>query len=75
MNRAWSISTTPPRTWGGETDADAALAIVPYWHYVKDILVPQIQPKRCAEKGAERFAAVGWFHFSGRVHWRRSTGR
>jgi hypothetical protein len=25
-----------------EQDARSALALVPYWHYVKDILLPQI---------------------------------
>ncbi len=44
MNRAWSnLNRTTPDLKAAQADAQAALAIVPYWHYVKDILMPQIQ--------------------------------
>jgi hypothetical protein len=44
MNRAWSnLNHTTPDLKAAQQDAEAALSIVPYWHYVKDILVPQIQ--------------------------------
>jgi hypothetical protein len=44
MNRAWSnLNRTTPDLKAAQQDAEAALAVVPYWHYVKDILVPQIQ--------------------------------
>jgi hypothetical protein len=26
-----------------QNDAEAALVLVPYWHYVRDILMPQIK--------------------------------
>ena len=32
-----------PDLQSAATDAEAARALVPYWHYVKDILIPQIQ--------------------------------
>jgi hypothetical protein len=44
MNRAWSnLNRTTPDLKAAEEDAQAALKIVPYWHYVRDILMPQIQ--------------------------------
>lgn len=44
MNRAWShLHSTPPDLKAAQSDAAAALALVPYWHYVRDILIPQIQ--------------------------------
>ena len=44
MNRAWSnLHRTTPDLKAAQTDAAAALALVPYWHYVRDILIPQIQ--------------------------------
>ena len=44
MNRAWSnLNRTAPELKSAQVDAEAALALVPYWHYVKDILIPQIQ--------------------------------
>ena len=44
MNRAWSnLNRTTPDLKAAESDAQAALKLVPYWHYVRDILVPQIQ--------------------------------
>jgi hypothetical protein len=44
MNLAWSnLHRKTPDLQAARTDAQAALALVPYWHYVKDILIPQIQ--------------------------------
>src|SRR5580658_3560646 len=44
MNLAWSnLNRTTPDLKAAEQDAQAALKIVPYWHYVRDILMPQIQ--------------------------------
>jgi len=44
MNRAWSnLHRTTPDLKAAQTDAAAALTLVPYWHYVRDILIPQIQ--------------------------------
>jgi len=44
MNRAWSnLNRTTPDLKAAEDDAQAALKIVPYWHYVRDILMPQIR--------------------------------
>jgi hypothetical protein len=44
MNRAWSnLNKTTPDLKAAQKDAEAALALVPYWHYVKDILMPQIK--------------------------------
>src|SRR5882762_6939398 len=44
MNRAWSsLHRTTPDLKAAQNDAAAALILVPYWHYVRDILLPQIQ--------------------------------
>lgn len=44
MNRAWShLHSTTPDLKAAQTDATAALVLVPYWHYVRDVLIPQIQ--------------------------------
>ncbi len=44
MNLAWSsLNRTTPDLNVAEQDAQAALKLVPYWHYVRDILVPQIR--------------------------------
>src|SRR5580658_2393271 len=44
MSLAWSnLSRTTPDLNAAEQDAQAALKLVPYWHYVRDILMPQIQ--------------------------------
>lgn len=43
MNLAWSnLNRTAPDLKVAQQDAEAALKIVPYWHYVRDILLPQI---------------------------------
>jgi uncharacterized protein YciI len=44
MNLAWSdLNRTRPDLNAAEQDAQAALKLVPYWHYVRDILLPQIR--------------------------------
>jgi tetratricopeptide (TPR) repeat protein len=43
MSLAWSnLNKSAPDLDAAEENARAALQIVPYWHYVKDILLPQI---------------------------------
>jgi hypothetical protein len=43
MNLAWSnLNRTTPDLSAAEQYARSALQIVPYWHYVRDILLPQI---------------------------------
>jgi hypothetical protein len=43
MSLAWSnLNRATPDLSAAEQDAQAALKLVPYWHYVRDILVPQI---------------------------------
>ena len=43
MSRAWSyLNRAKPDLDKAEVDARAALALVPYWHYVRDILLAQI---------------------------------
>jgi len=43
MNLAWSnLNRTTPDLNAAELNAQAALKLVPYWHYVRDILEPQI---------------------------------
>jgi hypothetical protein len=44
MNLAWSnLNRTTPDLKAAQEDAQAALKLVPYWHYLRDILIPQIQ--------------------------------
>ena len=44
MNRAWSnLHAVPARIEDAEKDALRALKLVPYWHYLKDVLIPEIQ--------------------------------
>ena len=44
MNLAWSnLNRTKPDLVAAQQNAEAALKIVPYWHYVRDILLPQIK--------------------------------
>jgi tetratricopeptide (TPR) repeat protein len=43
MTLAWSnLNRSEPDLNAAEQDARAALQLVPYWHYVKDVLLPQI---------------------------------
>ena len=52
MSLAWSkLNQTTPEISAAERNADSALGLVPYWHYVRDILLPQIrEAKRKAEQ-------------------------
>jgi hypothetical protein len=44
MNLAWAnLNKTTPDPAVAQQDAQAALKLVPYWHYVRDILLVQIQ--------------------------------
>ncbi len=44
MNLAWSnLHKSVPDLTAAASYAQSALNLVPYWHYVRDILVPQIQ--------------------------------
>ena len=44
MSLAWSnLNRTKPDLKAAELYAQAALKLVPYWHYVRDILMPQIR--------------------------------
>jgi hypothetical protein len=44
MNLAWSnLHRNTPDLSAARTYAQSALNLVPYWHYVRDILMPQIQ--------------------------------
>jgi uncharacterized protein YndB with AHSA1/START domain len=44
MSLAWSnVNRTTPDLKAAEQYAQAALKLVPYWHYLRDILMPQIR--------------------------------
>ena len=44
MSLAWSnLNRTTPDLKAAEQYAQGALKLVPYWHYVRDILIPQIR--------------------------------
>ena len=44
MNLAWSnLNRTQPDLAAAERYAQSALQMIPYWHYVRDILLPQIR--------------------------------
>jgi hypothetical protein len=52
MSLAWSnLNRTTPDLDAAEQNARSALALVPYWHYVRDILVPQIQAAKAKQGG------------------------
>jgi hypothetical protein len=52
MNLAWAnMNRTTPDPAAAESNARAALKLVPYWHYMRDILIPQIEK-------AQREAAI-----------------
>jgi len=51
MNMAWSyLNQAKPDVESAERDAQAALVLVPYWHYVRDILIPQISTAKSQPK-------------------------
>jgi tetratricopeptide (TPR) repeat protein len=52
MNLAYSYTyKDKPDFDAAESHAQAALKIVPYWHYVRDILMPQIVAGKAKQKG------------------------
>lgn len=51
MSLAWSLANRPsPDLQAAEAAAREALALVPHWHYVKDILLPQILEAKAKTK-------------------------
>jgi hypothetical protein len=51
MNLAWStLNAAPPDLAAAERHAAEALAIVPHWHYVRDILIPQIRQTKAQRR-------------------------
>jgi len=51
MSLAWStLNRATPDVNAADQYAHSALALVPYWHYVRDILLPQIQTAKTAAK-------------------------
>lgn len=54
MNIAWSnLNKTTPDLNEAERNARRALALVPHWHYVRDILLPQIVAAKAKAKAGE----------------------
>jgi hypothetical protein len=52
MSLAWSnLNRATPDLDAAEQNARSALALIPYWHYVRDILVPQIQAAKAKQSG------------------------
>jgi hypothetical protein len=55
MNLAWSsLNRTIPDLNAAEQYARSALALVPYWHYVRDILMPQIRDAKAKQKSTSQ---------------------
>ncbi|MEO8349306.1 MAG: hypothetical protein ABI610_10370, partial [Acidobacteriota bacterium] len=53
MNLAWShLNRAAPDLEAAESNARAALATVPHWHYVRDILLPQIREAKASKDSA-----------------------
>jgi hypothetical protein len=51
MSLAWSnLNRTKRDLDAAKQEADSALKLVPYWHYVRDILMPQIQEAKANQK-------------------------
>jgi len=51
MSLAWSsLNRATPDPNAADQYAHSALVLVPYWHYVRDILLPQIQTAKAAAK-------------------------
>jgi hypothetical protein len=51
MSLGWStLNRATPDVNAADQYAHSALALVPYWHYVRDILLPQIQTAKAAAK-------------------------
>lgn len=54
MNLAWDyLNHKTPDLLKAEEHARAALALVPHWHYVKDILLPQIAAAKSQSSGGK----------------------
>jgi hypothetical protein len=52
MSLAWSnLNRTVPDLNASERNAQAALALVPNWHYVRDILMHQIRDAKAKQSG------------------------
>jgi hypothetical protein len=52
MSLAWSsLNASNPNPAAAERYARSALQIVPNWHYVRDILLPQIEKKKTEDNG------------------------
>ena len=50
MALAWSnLNRTTPDLNAAEKDARSALVMVPYWHYVRDLLIPQIRAAKAKQ--------------------------
>jgi hypothetical protein len=64
MSLAWSnLNRTPPDLKAAEQYAQAALRLVPYWHYVRDILMPQIREAQAKQtKGSIDRHAIEELH-------------
>jgi len=59
MNLAWSYQNREtPDLDAALSNARAALAIVPTWHYVRDILLPQIREAKMKESGSTTIPAA-----------------
>ena len=55
MSLAWSnLNRTAPDLKSAEGFARSASVLVPYWHYVRDILLPQIQTAEVARSPRPR---------------------
>ena len=54
-NLAWSnLNRTTPDLAAAEGYARSALLLVPYWHYVRDILLPQILAAKASAAAGPR---------------------
>jgi hypothetical protein len=52
MSLAWSsLNRATPDLKAAEQNAQAALALVPNWHYVRDILMHQIRDAKAKQSG------------------------
>lgn len=52
MSLAWSnLNRSTPDLKAAEQSAQSALALVPYWHYVRDILMVQIRHAKAKQNG------------------------
>ena len=55
MSLAWSyLHASPPDHGAAERFAQSALALVPNWHYIRDILLPQIREAKAKHEAKEK---------------------